>query len=147
MKLSTLSNLYQTDEALWLEEMAKAINEGCRLDKWNLLDYLLESAARNHREVGHRLTVLLLHLLKYTYQPRRRSQSWRTTISLQRSELQQIFATSASLKRHGAEVLTTSYERARKVASSATRIPINKFPIVLQQTLDEIVEGEDYTLI
>ena len=146
MKLSELSKLYGTDEHLWYEEMAKTLSEGRRIDRKNLCDYLLESASRNHREVDRRLTILLMHLLKYTYQPRKRTRSWRLTINHQRYELHQIFAFSASLKHHAIETLHDAYKRARKYASLETGMSISKFPTTLSATLDEIVESEDYKL-
>ena len=50
--------------------------------------YLADMAKRDKREVSNRLRMLLVHLLKWEYQPRKRSRSWEGTILTQRYELQ-----------------------------------------------------------
>ncbi|MBX6314645.1 MAG: DUF29 family protein [Isosphaeraceae bacterium] len=45
-------------------------------------EYLSDITRRDRREVESRLAVLIAHLLKWTYQPRRRTRSWRATIEI-----------------------------------------------------------------
>src|SRR5258708_889931 len=84
-----LSALYMDDETAWLEAMAALIRrrDFARLDLDNLSEYLTDMAARDRREVRSRLVLLLSHLLKWDYQPEKRSGSWRATILNQRQEL------------------------------------------------------------
>ncbi len=84
-----LSELYETDETAWLDEMAERIGTR-QLDE---LDYphlqeLLEDIARSdRREVENRLAILIMHVLKGTHQPENRTPSWRRTITEQRQQL------------------------------------------------------------
>ncbi|MBA2591086.1 MAG: DUF29 domain-containing protein [Gammaproteobacteria bacterium] len=74
--------LYEHDETAWLETMAELIRLG-RLDEIdypNLAEYLADMARRDRWEVENRLTVLIVHALKWAYQPDRRSGSWKATI-------------------------------------------------------------------
>jgi len=74
--------LYEHDETAWLETMAELIRLG-RLDEIdypNLAEYLADIARSDRREVESRLTVLIVHALKWTYQPDRRSGSCKATI-------------------------------------------------------------------
>lgn len=65
--------LYETDETAWLEQMSKLISERRygELDYEHLSEYLLDMAKRDRREVLHRLTTLLAHLVKWGHQPAR----------------------------------------------------------------------------
>src|SRR5260370_22388682 len=81
-----LSVLYERDETAWLEAMS-ALAAGRRyaeMDYLHLSEYLADMAKRDRREVFSRLVVLLSHLLKWEYQPDKRSGSWRGTIRGQR---------------------------------------------------------------
>ena len=82
--------LYEHDETAWLETMAELIRLG-RLDEIdysNLAEYLADTARRDRHEVESRLTVLIVHALKWAHQPDRRSGSWKAAIIEQRQELE-----------------------------------------------------------
>ena len=74
---------YEQDFYLWTQQQAALLREG----KWQDLDYTnlaeeIESVGRSDkRELSNRLKVLVLHLLKWQYQPAGREQghSWRRT--------------------------------------------------------------------
>jgi hypothetical protein len=88
--------LYEHDETAWLETMAELIRLG-RLDEIdypNLAEYLADMARRDRREVDSRLTVLIVHALKWAHQPDRRSGSWKATIIEQRQETWAVFPPS-----------------------------------------------------
>ena len=68
-------------------------------------------AKRDRREVESRLVVLLAHLLKWTYQPDRRSRSWRATVVEHRQELVGL-AGRGVLRNHAETVLAEVYARA-----------------------------------
>ncbi len=84
-------------------------------------------AKRDRREVFSRLVVLLAHLLKRKYQPKRRSRSWRLTILEQRRELRQMLD-SGTLRNHAAAVLAAAYADAREQAAVATGLAPETFP-------------------
>ena len=108
-----LSDLYTRDETAWLETMARLLADG-RYDKCdfeNLSEYLRDMSRRDRREVVSRLTVLLVHLLKWEHQPRNRSGSWKATILRQRHTLQDLLE-SGTLRNHAEEMLAKAYERA-----------------------------------
>ena len=62
-----------------------------------LQDLVLSMAKREKREVLSRGKQLILHLLKWKYQPALRSTSWESSILQQRMELEEIFVESSSL--------------------------------------------------
>jgi Domain of unknown function DUF29 len=101
-KTSTkLSRLYEIDETAWLEQMSQLVHERRygQLDYKNLGEFLADMAKRDKREVSNRLRTLLVHLLKWEHQPRKRSRSWEGTILTQRYELQALLE-SRTLKNY-----------------------------------------------
>jgi hypothetical protein len=77
----------------------------------------LEGMARNEqRAVQSLLEILLIHLLKWRYEPRRRSRSWRVPVQNARSAIRDELADSASLQARLPVHLRRVYEGARRSA-------------------------------
>jgi hypothetical protein len=97
----------------------------------------------NRRELGSRLVVLLMHLLKWRYQPNRRSPSWATTVRDQRDEIEELLADSPSLRSAVQDTLSSVYARARRKAISETGLPESTFPPDCPFTPEQIL-SEDF---
>jgi hypothetical protein len=78
-----MSNLYQTDFALWAERQTELLRRRAAgdlvndsdLDWQNLAEEIEAVGASTRRELRNRLARLLQHLLKWHYQPALRSRS------------------------------------------------------------------------
>jgi hypothetical protein len=125
----TLAQLYEADETAWLDATADLVRAGRfdQLDAANLAEYLTDMAQRDRREVLSRLVVLLAHLLKWEFQPDRRSGSWQGTILEQQRELRQLLE-SGSLHNHAVAVFAGAYVDARKEAAAETGSARDLFP-------------------
>jgi hypothetical protein len=143
--LDQLAALYEQDETEWLDLMAELIDEGRyeELDFRNLSEYLKDMARRDRREVESRLRVLIAHLLKWTYQPERRSRSWGATIIEQQEELI-LLLESGTLRKHATAILSKVYSRAVGQARAETGLPGETFPAECPWTLDQL-ESTDLT--
>ncbi len=77
------NGLYQQDFYLWTESTANLLREAkfSQLDLVNLIEEVESMGRSEKRELKSRLIILLMHLLKWKYQPAKRSHSWRSTIS------------------------------------------------------------------
>ncbi len=140
------ADLYEQDFNLWLERQATLLRERRfdELDVDNLVEEVESIGRSDKREVKSRLIVLLKHLLKYQHQADKRTRSWTDTIRDQRRELQLIFEDSPSLLRHHApSVLSASYARARREASSEAGLPLDTFPEGCPYNLEQILD-EDF---
>lgn len=139
-RLKTLSSLYEEDETAWLDAMSELAAERRfeDMDFENLSAYLQSMAISDRRAVFNRLVVLILHLLKWDYQPDRRTSSWRQTILLQRLRLEQ-FLESRILRRHAEEILDKVYSKAASVAAEETGLRSVKFPRKCPFTLDQVL--------
>lgn len=136
----SLALLYLEDETAWLEAMADLIRRRdlAALDLGSLGEYLTDMARRDRREVKRRLVVLIAHLLKWEFQPEKRSRSWRTTVLNQRQELSDL-ASGGVLRTHAEAVLSEAYEDAIELAASETGFPGAAFPPGCPYTLDHLL--------
>ena len=141
--IDLLPALYERDETAWLEAMAELARDGRAkdLDLGHLAEYLFDMARRDRREVESRLAVLLSHLLKWTYQPDRRSRGWRATVIEQRQELNRL-AGRGVLRNHSREVLADVYTEAVERAAAETGAARDRFPAECPYTLDELLTVE-----
>ncbi len=123
--------LYDKDFYIWLEETVQLLQDGrlTELDTENLIDEISEMAKTQKRAVQSNLIIILHHLLKYKYQPERRTNSWRLTLLEHRDRLAGYFADSPSLKPFFREIFAECYKKARQRAAIETGLAIEFFPI------------------
>jgi hypothetical protein len=140
----TLADLYLADETAWLDGMAELTRTGQlgELDYAHLVEYLEDMANRDRREVSSRLRVLLVHLLKWHYQKKMRTKSWRRTIITQRRELEDDLQTSRTLRNHAEMTLAEIYVKAAEWAAEETELPEDTFPAECPWTLEQVLSKE-----
>lgn len=80
--INNTDNLYERDYYLWLLHTAKLIKEGkfSEVDAANLIEEIEDMGRSEKRALKSNLIVLLLHLLKYKYQPQKITNSWKSSI-------------------------------------------------------------------
>ena len=124
------ANLYDRDYYLWLSHTAQLIKEGkfSQLDAANLIEEIEDMGRSEKRAIRSNLVVVLLHLLKYKYQPEKRSNSWKSSIREHRRRLRDDFQVSPSLKRYFEEVFDKCYQDAREQAADETGLPLDTLP-------------------
>ncbi|MBL1209936.1 MAG: DUF29 domain-containing protein [Geminocystis sp. GBBB08] len=133
--------LYEKDFFLWLETTGLLLKEGRlnELDIPNLLEEIQTLGRSERNSITSNLEVLLMHLLKYQYQPQKRTNSWRLTIYEHRDRIMESLKQSPSLRVYYQEKLLTCYQKARKKASIETGLNIATFPENLPFELDLIL--------
>jgi len=138
-----LSQLYLEDETAWLDEMARLAAERrvAELDIEHLSEFLADMSRRDRREVLSRVTTLLVHLLKWDFQPAQQSNSWRATIVHQRHELRDLLE-SGTLLNHAREMLDRAYERALQQAVLETGLEEAAFPSSCPYALENVLAEE-----
>ena len=94
------NSLYESDFYGWTELQAKALanRQVEALDWQNLREEIISLGKQEYRELVSRLTVLVGHLLKWEYQPDKRSRSWFLTIREQRRGIRRHLQGNSSLK-------------------------------------------------
>lgn len=125
-----METTYTTDFNKWVEQTAQLL----RSRRWQDLDiqHLIEEVedlGKSERlRMASQLRSLLLHLLKWQYQPQRRSDSWLDSITDARTQSALAIEDSPSLRSYPEEQLKPSYQRARRQAAKQTEMPLEVFP-------------------
>jgi hypothetical protein len=137
---------YQKDFYGWTQEQAALLKTGrlTELDTANLLEEIETMGRSEKRELDSRLTVLLVHLLKWHYQPMRRGKSWQLTIEGQRDNCADVIDDNPSLKPLLNTVCERSYSKARTLAAKETGLDKSVFPTTCSWTLAQILDSEFY---
>lgn len=139
----TTATLYKTDFYAWALTQAALLRkeELAELDLPNLAEELEAMGRRERRELTNRLKVLLMHLLKWQFQPDLRSRSWRNTINNQREEIVELLDDSPSLHAEIEECIASAYPRARARAQDETGLLSPVFPEGCPYSPDEILDS------
>lgn len=84
-----MTTQYEVDIVAWASEQARLIRTGQfdKLDLANIAEEIEDVGKSEQRELASRMAVLLMHLLKWEFQPDRRSASWERTILEQRKRV------------------------------------------------------------
>jgi hypothetical protein len=138
------ATLYDTDFYAWANEQAALLRAGrlSKADVENIAEEIESMGRSERRELVNRLTVLLVHLLKWRYQPGLRGRSWQTTIERQRLDVQDHLADNPSLKSQLDEIMARAYQRARIDAEGETHIRRSTFPTTSPFTFDEAMHPD-----
>jgi hypothetical protein len=133
--------LYDTDFYQWTQTMALALSQGRwqDLDIDNLVEEIESWGRSEKRALKSRLEVLLMHLLKWAYQPEQRNNSWRATITEQRLRIQDLLTESPSLKPYVQAEQARCYANARKLAAAETGLALATFPEICPYPLSTIL--------
>lgn len=137
-----MSALYERDFHAWTGQQAALLRAGriSDIDLANLAEEI-ESMGRGERqELVDRLTVLVLHLLKWRFQPGRRGASWEATIKLQRRDIAKHLSENPSLKPFLPEATVDAYERGMLRAVAETRLREASFPIANPWTPEQMLD-------
>ncbi|MGV2830318.1 DUF29 domain-containing protein [Myxosarcina sp. GI1(2024)] len=138
------ADLYNHDYYLWLTHTAQLIKEGrfSEIDVSNLIEEIEDMGRSEKRAVKSNLIVLLLHLLKYKYQPAKSSNSWRATIREHRRRLRDMFQESPSLKPYFTQIFEKCYQDSREQAADETGLPLDILPTSSPFTPSEVLDPE-----
>ena len=138
-----MSEKQVADFSLWVEQTTQLLrsHRWHEIDMPKLIEEVEDLGKSERRGISSQLTRLLLHLLKWQYQPQRRSESWLDSIT----DAPQIALTledSPSLKGYPAEQLDASYQRARLYAAKQTQMDLSVFPKECPYSIDALLSDD-----
>jgi hypothetical protein len=143
----TASSFYDEDFYAWTQHQAMVLR-GVRcpgeLDVLNLAEEIEDLGKSHRRELRSRLRVLIMHLLKWRYQPegRRDSHSWEDTIREQRKEIEDALEDSPSLKKEVGPYILKDYGYARDRAARQTGLRLEIFPEACPWTVEQALDTD-----
>jgi hypothetical protein len=134
---------YETDVVAWAYEQAKLLRSGnfSAIDVEHIAEEIEDVARTERRELKHRLSVLIAHLLKWQFQPERRGNSWSATIRLQRGEIADALDEMPSLRHcfDDEQWLARIWRNARHMAQAETGIDI---PLSRAWSFDQVLDDD-----
>lgn len=133
-------SLYDEDFVRWTGCVAEALRQG-RLDPKEAALVAMEiedMGKRDQRAAENNAKVLIHHLLKWRYQPSKRSHSWKLSIAEHGDRLKRLIEDSPSLKVHLSDRLSQIY--ARSVRSATVETGLETFPAECPWDLQEILD-------
>jgi hypothetical protein len=142
------ANLHERDFYAWTQQQSTLLRTGdfSKVDLKNLIDEVESMGASERKELISRLEVLLAHLLKWQFQPKRRGRSWELTIQEQRSRLLDLLDENPSLG--NPETLQASLAKAYKygviAAQRETRLSSGVFPRDCPYALENVLDNGFY---
>lgn len=141
MAKHTQQKKYEKDFYAWALQSAQLIREGkfAEVDIEHVAEEIESMGKSEKRELISRLAVLIAHLLKWQFQPLRRSRSWKYTLKEQRFELNDLLSESPSLKPELNKQIVQAYERALLIVQKETGFERKKFPSTCPFTLKQVL--------
>jgi hypothetical protein len=136
----------EQDFYAWSQQAAACLRGSGELARElrNAIAEEIESLGKSEqRELYRRLSVILTHLLKWDAQPLKRSQSWRATLRVQRSDLARLLEQNPSLRARVNEELEPAYQRARELAAAQTGFEPETFPAACPYSADQVLGRDD----
>jgi hypothetical protein len=138
------SDLYDSDFYEWTQQVARLVREGraSKADLEHVAEEIEDMGKSEVSALSTRIRSLLMHLLKYNFQPVKRSRSWESTIANQRFEIQTLLEQSPSLKRRLSSLIGKNYKPAVRLASIETGLSPGSFPGDCPYTIEQILDHE-----
>ncbi len=135
---------YDTDFYAWANEQAVLLRSGKlrEADIEHIAEEIESMGRTEKRELVSRLTVLLLHLLKWKFQPGQRGASWQVTIRNQRRALMRHLSDNPSLTPQLPEAVEDAYFAARGDAYAETGLSEETFPDVCPWQFEQLMDAE-----
>ena len=124
------SILYDTDYLQWLETTVEKLQRQDYTDvDWeHLIEEIIDMGKSERRSLKSNLIVVLVHLLKWQFQPEQRSGSWEGSIIEHRRRIQEALLESPSLKPYLETIFAECYTQAVKQAKAGTGLTLDQFP-------------------
>jgi hypothetical protein len=133
---------YESDFFAWTQEQSALLRSGdwARADVEHIAQEIENMGKTEKRELISRLEVLVLHLLKWRFQPALRGTSWRLLIEQQRLKIADHIDDNPSLKSLLDQAVASAYRYARVEAERETGLARKTFPAQCPWTYDQMMD-------
>jgi len=135
---------YNTDIVAWTNQQAELLRAGRlgEVDLEQIADEIENVGKSEQRELANRMAILLLHLLKWQFQPSHRSNSWTSTLKEQRKSIERHLTKTPSLNNSLVEYdwLEDVWLDAKKSATKETSLEFDAFTLKCAWTTSQILD-------
>jgi hypothetical protein len=144
--MSRNADLYTADFYTWCLDQAALLlaRDADALDWDHLAEEIEDLGVSQYNAVSSDLYQVLLHLLKWYYQPNRRrlGHSWRDSIVEHRQRIERLCTRSRRYRQHLSAMLQEEYPRARRRAAVQTGLPLTTFPDGCPWPLEQVLDDD-----
>ncbi len=135
----TMTIAHDRDFYAWTQNQAQLLRAGEleTLDLQQIAEELEDMGRTEKRALESRIEVLVMHLLKWQYQPNLRSRSWQLTIREQRLRVQTLLEDNPSLQPHLSQRIDKIYRLA--VIAAERETGLNLFPDTCPYEIEQIL--------
>jgi len=144
--MDNLAAQYEQDFDVWIQQHINLLKQGRleEIDIKHLIEELEDMGKSNIRELESRFVILIAHLLKWQFQSKQQSNSWRGSIDEQRIQIARLQRKVPSLKRELQNAITDAYADAVKLAMKETKLSGIIFPDDCPYTIKQLLDEDFY---
>jgi hypothetical protein len=137
---------YEQDYFAWSKDQAARIRAAKpgSIDWENVAEEIESLGRSDKRAIESDLNVVLVHLLKWAFQPDERKRGWRSSIAEHRHRIAKRTKESPSLRNYPSVVLADEYAYARQTAADETGLPESVFPRACPFTIEQVLDPDFY---
>jgi hypothetical protein len=137
---------YEKDVVAWANEQAALLRAGklSAIDIEHIAEEIEDVGRSEKRELASRMAVLLVHLLKWQFQPRRRGSSWQRTIKEQRNAIGLHLEETPSLKVSLSNPKWLAATWADTVTKAINETGLDQFPEVCPWDMEQVLSQDFY---
>ena len=138
------ASLYTTDFYAWAQHQSDylRLEEFDKIDWQNIAEELQDLGNQTRREVESRLRLIIMHLLKWQWQPDHQSRSWRNTINVQRRNLMRLLKKNPTLRAQLSDFVPDTYAEACEDAFEEMGLLHWTFPADCPYTAEQLVDTD-----
>ena len=141
-----MNTSYESDVVAWAKEQAALIRAGQfdQLDLTHIAEEIEDVGKSEQRELASRMAVLLAHILKWKFQPQKRSVSWTLTIKEQRRLLVRRVQKTPSLSPilSDPEWVDEIWVDAKALAEKETGLDMSTYPEICPWSMVDVLTPE-----
>ncbi|MBD2519803.1 DUF29 domain-containing protein [Nostoc sp. FACHB-973] len=136
--------LYGIDYLQWIETTVEKLQsqDYANVDWENLIEEIADMGRSERWSLKSNLIVILVHLLKWQFQPEKGSGSWEGSIIEHRRRVKEALDDSPSLKSYLESIFTECYTQAVKQAKAETGLSVESFAVNCPYQLPEVTNDE-----
>lgn len=137
-------SLYETDYLQWIEmNLEKLQSQDYENVDWeNLIEEIADMGRSERKSLKSNFIVILVHLLKWQFQPEKRSGSWEGSIIEYRRRVLESLSDSPSLKPYLESAFAECYTQAVKQAKAETGLAVETFPVMCPYQLSDVIDDD-----
>jgi hypothetical protein len=135
---------YDLDFYSWTIRNAELIRRGefDLIDAEHVAEEIEDMGKAVKRALESRFEKILLHLLKWQFQPQRRGSSWETSLAVHRRAVAKLLRENPSLKPTIPAEIEDAYPTARLLAGEETGLGVIAFPPACPYSAEQVVNPE-----